>query len=105
MAYPMPLVYDDERIERRDLEYMKSMYPEMAKRVLPYVEDECDRMAYAGSMLYDEYPDRLQIRLMCKRVCDKMPKADEDLVQVLVFHEIHKRRCENRKQKRNFYFS
>ena len=23
MAYPMPLAYDDERVERMDLEYMK----------------------------------------------------------------------------------
>ena len=57
MAYPMPLQYDDERIEQRDFEYMKSMYPETAKRLLPYVEDECDRMAYEGSVVYDEYPD------------------------------------------------
>ena len=26
MVYPMPLAFDDERIERRDYEYMKSMY-------------------------------------------------------------------------------
>ena len=39
MAYPTPLLYDDERIERRDLEYMKSMYPDTAKRALHYVED------------------------------------------------------------------
>lgn len=60
MAYPMPLQYDDDRIEQRDLDYMKSMYPETAKRILPYVEDECDRMAYEGSVVYDEYPDQLQ---------------------------------------------
>ena len=32
MAYPMPLQYDDERIERYDFEYMKSMYPQTAKK-------------------------------------------------------------------------
>ena len=32
LAYPMPLQYDDERIEQRDFEYMKSMYPETAKK-------------------------------------------------------------------------
>ena len=35
MAYPMPLIYDDSRIERQDFEYMKSMYPELAKKVIP----------------------------------------------------------------------
>mgnify|MGYP000643268207 len=41
MAYPMPFSFDDERIERMDLEYLKSMYPKIPKRILPYVEEEC----------------------------------------------------------------
>lgn len=112
MAYPMPLMYDDERIDRRDLEYMKSMYPDMARKVLPYVEEECDRMAYENSMIYDEYPDQLQIHLMCKRICDKVENDVEkidsemrEMVQVLMFHEIYKRRCEHRRNRRNFYFN
>ena len=32
MAYPMPFSYDDERTERMDFEYMKSMYPDTAKK-------------------------------------------------------------------------
>ena len=39
MAYPMPFSFDDERIERMDLEYLKSMYPKIPKRILPYVEE------------------------------------------------------------------
>ena len=46
MAYPTPLLYDDERRERMDFEYMKSMYPDAAKQLLPYIEDECDRVEY-----------------------------------------------------------
>ena len=72
MAYPMPLLYDDDKIEKRDFEYMKSMYPMTAKKILPYVEDECDRMEYTGSVIYDEYPDQLQIHMMCNRVYDKV---------------------------------
>ena len=70
MVYPMPFVYDDGRREERDIEYMKSLYPDMAKRLLPYVEEECDRMEYQNSMMYDEYPDKLQLRMMCRRVHD-----------------------------------
>ena len=46
MVYPMPFVDGDERQARRDLEYMKSLYPETAKRLAPYVEEECDRLMY-----------------------------------------------------------
>ena len=43
MAYPIQTEYD-ERAERTDLEYMKSLYPDLPKRILPYVEEECDSM-------------------------------------------------------------
>lgn len=138
MAYPMPLLYDDDRIEKRDFEYMKSMYPVTAKKVLPYVEEECDRMEYTGSVIYDEYPDQLQIRMMCNRIYERVknmaepeddPQGDpprnmrggsqgnmrggsqgdsrgdrlRDLIQVLLFHELFKRRNDNRRRRRRFY--
>lgn len=34
MAYPVPLLYNDDRNARRDYDYMKSIYPDTAKRVL-----------------------------------------------------------------------
>ena len=114
MAYPMPLLYDDEKIDRRDFEYMKSMYPTMAKKVLPYVEEECERMEYDGSVIYDEYPDQLQIRMMCNRIFNRVSEIDEEenpekdewlrtLIQIMLFYELHQRRCNRRKFRRKFY--
>lgn len=127
MAYPMPLQYDDERIERRDFEYMKSMYPMTVKRILPYVEAECDRMSYAGSVIYDEYPDQLQIHMMCNRVYEQVKDIESqddtememqqyrrddrddrnnrlrDLVQILIFQELFRRRNRHRRDRRRFY--
>lgn len=143
MVYPMPLAYDDERIERRDYEYMKSLYPDVAKRILPYVEEECDRCDCPCSMMYDEYPDRLQLRLMCNRIYDKVcenekmfftaegyddvfpEKYDEvegqqlweddrrkrmrrpdwlrNLIEVMTYQELYKRRQNDRRNRRKFY--
>lgn len=113
MAYPMPLLYDDEKMERRDLEYMKSLYPMTAKKLLPYIEDECERMSYEGSVIYDEYPDQLQIRLMSSRIYDKVKEMvnveglDEkwlkDLIQIILFQELYQRRCSHRKYRKTFY--
>ena len=72
----MPLLYDDERQNQRDYEYMKSVYPGTAKRLMPYIEEECDRLEYMGSVMYDEYPDRLQLLLLCRRIYNRA-KADE----------------------------
>lgn len=116
MSYPLPLEYDDARLDRRDIEYMKSLYPEKVRAILPYVEEECDRMEYAGSMIYDEYPDKLLLHLLCRRVYDKVlrekhreedEKMDKDtlydILQVLVYQELLKRRRDYRRTRSKFY--
>ena len=146
MAYPIPFSYDDERTERMDFEYMKSMYPDTAKRILPYVEEECDRMEYENSMVYDQCPDKLQLRLMSRRVYDNVrkhermffgdeedaglsgPDGDQetgisgtarerehdrdgrskspslrDFIEVMLYQELYKRRCDHRRRCRRFY--
>ena len=110
MAYPLPLEYDDDRMEQRDFDYMKSMYPELAKKLLPFVEEECERMSYEGSVIYDEYPDQLQIRLMCNRIYDRAKEKEEnpgdwlrDLIQVMLYQEMYKRRSDHRKYRRKYF--
>ncbi len=118
MVYPMPLAYDEERVERRDYEYMKSLYPNTARKLIPFVEEECDRCECPCSMMYDEYPDRLQLRMMCRRICDKVRKerkidlekegASDDkwlqeLVEVMLYQELYKRRSDDRRARRKFY--
>lgn len=141
MAYPVPFSYDDERTERRDIEYLRSMYPDMPKRILPYVEEECDRMEYENSMVYDQYPDKLQLKLMCRRVFDNVCRHERlsfdvngggdcacgcsadrsterekgqsgnhieaqslrDLIEVMLYQEIYRRRCDHRRRCRRLY--
>ena len=74
------------------------------------VEEECDRMEYSGSMMYDEYPDQLQLRMMCRRIYDQASQEEDrpgewlmDLIQVMVYHELCQRRCEYRNCGRRFY--
>ena len=87
---------------------------------MPFVEEECDRMAYRGSVIYDEYPDQLQMHLMVNRIYEKIkkqkPKDDfememqisgpdenlRNLVQILLFHELFRRRSRSRRSKRFF---
>ncbi len=63
---------------RRDVDELKSMYPMSAKKILPYVEEECDRMEYEGNLsVYDEYPDRLLLYLMAGRIYDRMKEGEK----------------------------
>ena len=116
MSMQMPWL-GEEHMFCRDYEYMKSTYPDMVKRIMPYVEEECDRMEYSGSMMFDEYPDQLQVRMMCRRSFNKFLKDNSrernenddsdqwirDLIWVLMWQEILRRRSDYRKYRRKFY--
>lgn len=114
MAYPMPFAFDDGREDRRDYEYMLSVYPMAAKQIVPYVQEACDDIDHRFSMMYDEYPDCLQLRRIAAEICkrikeDNLPliKKDEkeirDLVEVLLCQEMRHRRQETRREERKLY--
>lgn len=105
MTYPMPYLFDENKKEIRDLEYLRSLYPEEAKKLLPYIEDECDRMEYRGCMLYDEYPDKLQLHMMLRRIVQKadIPEKWHELAEVMLYQELYERRCQYRRECNQFY--
>ena len=57
---------EDEMDTRR----LRELYPLMARRLQPYVEEVCTRLEYPGSMMYDEYPDQLSLRSKAREVWD-----------------------------------
>lgn len=134
MVYPMPFASDeDERREQRDIDYLRSLYPNLAKRLLVYIIEECDRMEYEGSMIYDEYPDVLQLRLMSRRIFEKVKERENleeleanpqgemnmqqfgrdrdrdgrlrDLIDILLFQELLQRRKRHRRGRRMYGMS
>lgn len=123
-AYPLQAVFDDEKMQERDVQYFRSMYPEAAREIIPYVEEECDRMEYEGSMMFDECPDKFMLRRIRSRIYDQVrhlegpdgsvaaaalgpagqtSRRDDrltDLIDILLFHEMYKRRSRHRRCKR-----
>ena len=68
--YPCQL-RNKERIyepDRQDFEYLQRSYPAFVARMQKRVEEILDRMDYEGSMIYDEYPDRLSIQTLGEAV-------------------------------------
>lgn len=75
MDYQGGIYYPDYGMDtenQADMRYMKELYPELAKRIQTLVDEECDRMEYDGSMMYDEYPDRVMIYRIVKRILDQL---------------------------------
>ncbi len=141
MMYSYPDLYMNEMETKRDMEYLQQMYPADAKRMQRKVEEACDRMDYDGSMMYDEYPDRVSMLLICDRIAAELGREDAEaaavqtdlpenvqeelsgaqlqrpmgppppppmdagrrsLLEVLLYNEMHRRRC-RRRQCRRFW--
>lgn len=114
MTYPLPMYYQEEDTIIRDLEYLQQMYPAEAKRYQKIISSILDKLDYEGSMIYDEYPDRWQLYKLSGEILDRIRREEEkvnpsveippekwkwtgDLVQILLFYEIYKRRHNTRR--------
>ena len=78
MSYPVQNIYMTEMEYERDMERMKELYPQEAKQIQKLVEDECDQMEYEGSMMFDEYPDRVMLKVICERIYENATKQDAE---------------------------
>lgn len=114
MTYPLPMYYQEEDSIIRDLEYLQQMYPAEAKRYQKMISSILDRLDYEGSMIYDEYPDRWQLYKLSMDILDRIKTEDSkkeedekvppekwewmgDMIQILLFYEIYKRRHNSRR--------
>lgn len=109
-----PLLGSSKMMEReQDVAYLKYLYPSASKVALPFIEEECDKMEYEGSPMFDAYPDKITFQQLAsqitKKCIEKNPSLDEkgisfrDLVEVLLFNEIIFRRERYRNQKRLYF--
>ncbi len=110
MTYPLPMYYDRQDDVKKDLEYLQQMYPAQAKRYQRLIARRLDRLDYRGSMIYDEYPDKWQLYRLNQDILKELKEEEAktgqesspekwewttDMVQVLLFYEIYKRRHSN----------
>lgn len=122
-GYDDNLLMDEDE---RDWQKLKEMYPDMAKIIQAEVETVCNNLEYEGSMMFDSMPDKERIRRMTADIFEKVKnrypveeEADQDdmltmnregrrryppnqnwlndFIQVLLFQEMHRRRCRNRR--------
>lgn len=105
------LARDDTAVQ--DLEYFQKLYPMMVQKYRERVSSMLDKMDYEGSMIYDEYPDKIGIERLAKAMYDMLRQEEEknegegmnsELTQALIYllltNEIYRRR---HKSRRSYY--
>ena len=112
MTYPMPMFWEEEDTASRDLDYLVQLYPERAKKYREKISRMLDGMDYRGSMIYDEYPDRLALFRLAESIQARIRQEEEQeeseaetsaadlkdrqtLIQILIYYEIFRRRRRN----------
>ncbi len=94
-----------------DKSYLKYLYPKITREISEFVEEECDKMEYEGSLMFDAFPDKIALQLMAAGIAkeftekhpDTYPDESEllrDMIEVVLFHEIMYRRNRYRTHKR-----
>lgn len=121
MTYPFMMPTPEEREQEMDLRTMQSFYSQTASRIQDKVERECDKMEYDGSLMFDEYPDKFMMEHLCRKIETQLEQENQemepirmmnrmgegylrDLIGVLLFNEMYRRRCKRRKSRRYYTF-
>jgi len=116
MTYPVRNSFLEEAEYERDCRRLQEMYPRDARRIQTLVEQECDKMEHEGSMMFDEYPDRLLFRMLCRQICRALQDDEEmtwnvipdrdhplmQLIEVMLTQEMYRRRCRYRRCRRRY---
>ncbi|WP_343207876.1 hypothetical protein [Anaerolentibacter hominis] len=89
--------------------YFKSMLPLHLRDLQSCIENECDKLEFAGSVIFDEYPDKVTILGIVKTVIGNCGTTEDaaypdELVTSMLLNELVYRRFRYRHhQMRNNY--
>ena len=125
MGIPLYPLYGYDNCEDldRDMDYIKQLYPDSARRILGEVNNECDKLEYDGSVMFDEYPDKVSLDRIIDRIYERIGDIEEfpqvqakglyntpkrrqnifrDFISIILLNEILNRRRRYRSRRRWF---
>ena len=89
--------------DHEDGEFLKCFYPPRLVSLQLLVEDECDKLEFDGSIMFDQYPDKVRLMGIANRVEKKAKEdtkidisVDRNLLEVMVINEVMRRRIRRR---------
>lgn len=117
-TYELMENYEDEV---GDILYLKELYPASLAGLQRIIDDECDKLEYDGSIMFDEYPDKERLIVLENSVFERvrlnfqesiavrqeergLPSQEwlKDIVCVLLINEMMRRRSRRRTCRRGF---
>lgn len=117
-TYELMENYEDEV---GDILYLKELYPASFLRLQNIIDEECDKLEYDGSVMFDEFPDKERLRILENSIFEvaktklieetavnqterSLPGDDwlKDIMCALLINEMMRRRSRRRIARRGF---
>lgn len=70
-AYPF-YGYDNAEELDKDVDYMKNLYSRTLKMIQKEVDEECDKLEYEGSCMFDTFPDQVHLGTIIDTIYDRL---------------------------------
>ncbi len=93
--------YDSSDAIDEDCFYMQSITPGGVSDITKHITDECDKLEYDGSFMFDEYPDKDMMLTITRRIADNChaDKSMESMIFQALANEMIQRRRRHRCRK------
>ena len=98
-------IYDDNSMykgfvgfaeDNEDAQFLKSLYPAEVMVLQLLVEDALDKLEYDGSIMFDQYPDKVRILRLVDGIEGSDDKDRRAMLEVLLINEMLRRRMRRR---------
>lgn len=98
-------IYDDNSMykgfvgfaeDSDDAQFLKSLYPTEVMALQLLVEEELDKLEYDGSIMFDQYPDKVRVLRLVDRIDGSEDKDKRIMLEILLINEMLRRRMRRR---------
>ena len=109
MTFPLELAQIDSPTYVSKNDYL---YPLETMEIRQMVQEYCDRMEYDGSMMYDEYPDKVSMERLAEKISRDLGDFHQEeisekwlryFIQIMLCGEMSYRRERRKCHKANLY--
>lgn len=85
MTFPLELTEMKMENVAKDNRYL---YPIEVKEIQKTIEDSCDRLEYDGSLMYEEYPDKVSVEMLATQICKNCNCKNKSEISNRFFHAL-----------------
>ncbi|HHU72351.1 MAG TPA: hypothetical protein GXZ21_10020 [Clostridiales bacterium] len=80
-----------------DIVNIKRLYPSTVRSLEPFINEECDKLDYEGSFMFDENPDKVSVERIVDRIYERTNPLDDEPELEASYMIGRRRRRDNRR--------